>query len=201
MNKSKLILASSSPRRKDILEKMGLNFSVVPSDYDETLDCLKFSYEKIEDLAFNKAKSVSDSISGVEDQECFVISADTVVVLDNEILGKPIDKSDAVSMLKNLSNKEHFVVTSICLLNSKTAEYKVLSETSYVEFEDLEADLIFDYVENFNPLDKAGAYGIQELPDGFIKNVSGSFENIVGLCPIAVNKLFSMFDIQAGRDF
>lgn len=185
----KLILASASPRRKAILKGMDLDFDVIPSDYEEIIECSSFSYEKIEDLAYNKAKSILPMLLE-EEVDSYILGADTVVVFDNEILGKPTDENDAFKMLTKLSGNRHFVVTSICVIESKSLAKKLLSTTSYVEFADLSEDMIIDYIEKFNPLDKAGAYGIQELPEGFIKSVEGSFENIVGLCPKAVEKTF-----------
>ncbi len=181
----KLILASTSPRRRQILSEMGLDFEIVPSNYEEILESFDFTYEKIEMLAYNKAKS------SILFNNSLVLSADTVVVLNNKILGKPKDKTEAFCMLQQLSGEKHSVVTSICVIDSETKDIKILSTTSYVEFEKLSEELINKYIETFNPLDKAGSYGIQELPSGFVKNVEGSYENIVGLCPIAVKKILS----------
>ncbi len=185
----KLILASSSPRRKDILEKTGFDFVIIPSSYEEVLENTDFTYEKIENLAFNKAKYVVDTLT----EEALVIGADTVVVLDGEILGKPKDKNDAINMLQKLSGKIHSVVTSICVINSENFEQQVLSTTSHVEFEQLTIEKIKHYIENYNPLDKAGSYGVQELPDGFVKNIEGSFENIIGLCSSATLSILKKF--------
>lgn len=191
--KKKIILASTSPRRREILEKMGLEFEIMTSDYEEVFETLDFSYEKIEELAYNKAQSVlKQNHRSLLTAHCsLVLAADTVVVLENRILCKPKDEQDAVDMLKQLSGKKHSVVTSICTINIETSETKVLSETSYVEFHDLSDELINDYVSEFKPLDKAGAYGIQELPEGFVKKIEGSFENIMGLCPLAAKKILS----------
>lgn len=190
--KRRLILASSSPRRREILEKMGLEFKIIPSDYEEFLDSSEFSYKKIETLAYKKAKVVADDLQ----EPALIIGADTVVVLNEEILGKPKDEIDAMEMLKQLSGKKHFVVTSICVIDSKTFENKTFSTTSYVEFNTLTDRLIEDYVETYKPMDKAGSYGIQELPDGFVSNIEGSFENIIGLCPLAVERVLNEFDIN-----
>lgn len=190
----KIILASSSPRRIEILKGIGLNFETIPSGYEEVLDSFDFSYEKIEDLAFNKALDVFNKIkynSSLTKKYSLILSADTVVVLDNQILGKPKNKDEAFNMLKNLGGKRHMVVTSVCTINLKTTDKKMLSETSYVEFEDLTDETITSYIEKYNPFDKAGAYGIQELPDGFIKSIEGSFKNIMGLCPEVVKKLIT----------
>lgn len=188
-NKMDIVLASSSPRRKKILENMGLKFQIIPSDFEEFLESLDFSYEKIEELAYNKASAVLDEVSDL----ALVLSADTVVVLENKILGKPQNETEAVEMLSMLSGKRHFVVTSICVINSQDFKKKILSTTSFVEFETLSDELIKAYVQQCKPLDKAGAYGIQELPDGFVKSVEGSFENIIGLCPNAVTTILNQF--------
>lgn len=193
--KKKLILASSSPRRKDILEKMGLKFEVIKSDYEEILECSDFTYKKIEELAYNKAKYVLDiiTISSFPFTSFLVLGADTVVISDGKILGKPKDEEEAILMLKQLSGKKHSIVTSICVINSKNLKKKTLSTTSFVEFKILDDNLIRNYVEKYKPLDKAGSYGIQELPEGFVKNIEGSFENIMGLCPLAVREILNEF--------
>jgi septum formation protein len=186
----KIILASSSPRRRKILSEMGLEFEVIPSNYEEFLESLVFSYEKIETLAYNKAKDVANRLNGSE----IVLAADTVVVLDGRILGKPKDENDAFLMLESLSGKKHSVVTSICAIEVKNEKCEILSSTSYVEFKPLDKSLIKNYIKNFKPLDKAGSYGIQELPEGFTASIEGSFENIIGLCPKAVKKVLKYFD-------
>lgn len=173
----KIILGSSSPRRADILEKLKLDFEIIPSSYVEPHDQTDFSYAYVEDLAYNKALDVAKNLK----EEALVIGADTIVVLDNKILGKPIDKNDAYKMWKNLSGKTHFVVTSIAVINSKNLKSKVKSTTTYVTFENLTDSQIEYYIENFKPFDKAGAYGIQELPDGYVKSFDGSFDNVIGL--------------------
>ncbi len=178
----KLILASNSPRRKKILEDLGLKFEVIPSNYDEKLPDDIFSYEKIEDLATKKCLDVSNR----SDKDSVVLAADTVVVLHNKILGKPHSKEEAFEMLKSLSGVTHSVVTSVCGINTKTNRAALLSTTSYVRFHELSDCMIRDYIETYNPLDKAGSYGIQELPSNFIEKYEGSFENIVGLSPEAV---------------
>lgn len=185
----KIVLASGSPRRKEIFKTLDIDFEVIPSSYEEKLENNVFSYQKIENLAYNKALFVAKTIK----EDALVVGADTVVVLNNNILGKPKDKTDAFNMLKSLSGKEHFVVTSICVLETPSLRKKINSTTSYVEFEILSDDMINSYIDKFKPFDKAGAYGIQELPQGFIKNVGGSFENIIGLCPKSLEKILAVF--------
>ena len=186
----KLILASNSPRRKQIFKNLGLDFEVVPSNYDEKLKDDIFSYEKIEDLATQKCLDVVRRV----DKNSLVLAADTVVVLHNNILGKPHDKKEAFEMLKSLSGATHSVVTSICAINTKLNRAALLSTTSYVRFNQLSDEMINSYIEEFNPLDKAGSYGIQELPEGFLDKYEGSFENIVGLCPEAVKAVLKQLE-------
>lgn len=181
----KNILASSSPRRAEIL-KNEYTFEVIPSPYEEVHAKAVFSYDYVENLAYNKAKAVVPLV----DYEANIIGADTVVVLGDRILEKPKDIEQAKAMLRELSGREHQVVTSIALINSKTGKSVIKSTTSRVIFNDLTGKMIDFYVENYKPLDKAGAYGIQELPEGYVKSYSGSLENIIGICPKALKEAF-----------
>ena len=185
MKMLKLILASNSPRRKKILSDMNLEYEVIPSAYDEKLETDDFSYDKIEDIATQKCLDVVRRT----DKNSLVLAADTVVVLQNKILGKPHTKEVAYKMLKELSGATHMVVTAICAINTKTNRAVTLSTTSYVRFTEWSDEMIHHYIDKFNPLDKAGSYGIQELPDGYLDKYEGSFENIVGLCPNAVESV------------
>ncbi len=171
-----IILASNSPRRKDLLKKAGYDFCVVSPDFEENLDTDIFSYELIENLAYNKAKSLLNENT----KNKIIIGADTVVVVDKKILGKPFDKNEAIKMLKMLNNRTHIVVTSMCVLHPIVPYKRIKSTTSEVTFNNLSDEQILDYIEKFNPVDKAGAYGIQELPDYFVKTIVGYFDNIVG---------------------
>ncbi len=174
----KIILASSSPRRADILKQHSIKFDVLPSPYQEDHSVTDFSYSFVESLAYNKAKAVLPILK----EPASIIGADTVVVLDNKILGKPKDYNDAFKMLKQLSGKKHRVVTAISVINTEKNTEKVTSVTSIVEFENLSDEQIDFYIKNYNPYDKAGSYGIQEMPEGYIKSYEGSLENIIGLC-------------------
>jgi len=183
----KLILASNSPRRKSIFTNMNLDFSIIPSEYDEKLDSDDFSYEKIEDIATQKCLDVVRRV----DKDSLVFAADTVVVLHNKILGKPHTKENAYKMLKELSGNTHMVVTAICAINTKTNRAATMSTTSYVRFTEWTDEMIHNYVDTYTPLDKAGSYGIQELPPNYIDKYEGSFENIVGLCPESVKAVLN----------
>ena len=167
-----LILASNSPRRKEILNHAGYNFKIIPSNYDEKFKNSNYSKEKIENCAKEKALNVAKSNNGI------IIAADTVVVLDNIILGKPKNKDNAINMLLNLSNRTHFVATSICLIYKD----KILKDTdiTYVTFRKLNKTEIIKYIEEKNPLDKAGSYGIQDEGFDFAVNIKGETDNVIG---------------------
>lgn len=205
----KLVLASNSPRRKKILSDMKLQFEVIPSNYDEKIEDDTFSYEKIEDIATQKCLDVVRRLSANDESpltpnpspagrgeqvNAIVLAADTVVVLHNKVLGKPHTKDNAYKMLQELSGNTHMVVTSICAVNTKTNRAATLSTTSYVRFTEWTEDMIHSYVDKFAPLDKAGSYGIQELPPNYIDKFEGSFENIVGLSPESVTAVLNQLE-------
>ena len=173
----KIILASSSPRRADILKKHNIEFKIIPSPYVEDHSRTDFSYDFIENLAYNKAKAVVPLVN----EQSLIVGADTIVVLDGKILGKPDGYDGAFEMLKNLSGKTHHVVTAIVVMDSDTQNYKKQSTTSEVTFENLTDEQIKYYIDNFKPFDKAGSYGIQEMPKGYIKSYTGDLENIIGI--------------------
>ena len=180
----KIILASKSPRRKQILEELGFEFEINPSNYEEELPQGEFKPQMIEELAFNKAKEVSSRV----DANCIILGADTMVIHKDEVLGKPVSREDAFRMLENLSGNKHYVVTGVAVIdNLKNVVYKTHVIT-YVTFESWTTEMINYYIDTFNPMDKAGAYGIQELPHGYVKSVEGDFDNVVGL-PSAVVKV------------
>lgn len=183
----KIILASSSPRRADILKNANIKFEILPSPYEEKHTTTVFSYEFVENLAYNKAMAVLPLLK----EPAVIVGADTVVVLENEILGKPSGKLGAFEMLKKLSGKTHSVVTAIVVVNSKTNEHKVKSTTSYVTFENLTDDMINRYIDDYKPFDKAGSYGIQEMPIGYIKSYTGDLENIIGISSKSLKELLA----------
>ncbi len=169
----KLILASNSPRRKELLSEFGFKFDIIASDFNENGAFLTPA-QTVKSFAYGKAKSVKEKISC----DCVVLGADTVVVLDGVILGKPKDEADAFNTLKSLSGKTHSVLTGYAILSNEVTIIDY-SET-LVTFNELSDELISDYVKTKLPLDKAGSYGIQ---DGFnlVKRYEGSFNNVVGL--------------------
>jgi septum formation protein len=170
-----IILASTSPRRKELLKKLNIEFTIKSPNCDENLLNKKFSYSLIEELALKKGMSVKNSLQ----QPAIIISADTVVVYEDLILGKPKDFDEAYKMLSLLNGKTHKVVTSVCVIEDDKKIIK--SDTSEVTFNLISKNDIQDYINKFSPYDKAGSYGIQELPANFIKEIKGEFDNIVGL--------------------
>ncbi len=169
-----LILASKSPRRKEILTKYGYEFKVVEADFSEQ-NLNKDPIETAKANALGKAKAVFDSLN---DKNAVVLGADTVVFIDGEILGKPIDQRHAMSTLLRLSNREHTVVTGWAIVSKKGQVCEFCE--SKVVFNDLELDEILAYVKSGLPLDKAGSYGIQD-GYGLVKEYAGSLNNIIGL--------------------
>ena len=169
-----VILASGSPRRKELLGLIYDEFSVIPSSADETLEPGTAPDAAVKELAERKAADVAAS-----HQSDLVIGADTVVYCDGEILGKPTDAKDAMRMLLLLSGKTHSVFTGVCLL--KNGKKRVFAEETKVTFYPLSAEDIDDYIASGEPFDKAGAYGIQGKGTLLVEKIHGDFFNVVGL--------------------
>lgn len=186
----KIILASASPRRAELVSSLGLEFEVMPSGYEEELEGKQFSYNFVEETSLNKALDIAFKI----DSDAFVIGADTVVVLGREILLKPKDEQEAFQMLKKLSGKEHLVVTSISVADAISKKHITRSVSTYVEFHPISDEQILNYIRDKKPLDKAGAYGIQELDETFVKNVTGDYNNVIGLCTECLMMILSQLD-------
>jgi len=188
----KVILASASPRRKEILQNTKLNFDIQKSDIEEVILENESPEDMVVRLAYEKAFDVAK-----RNTDRLVIGADTIVALDNEVLGKPKDQNEAYQMIKRLSNKTHKVITGISLINLK--ENKIIKDyvVSFVTFKDLSEDSIKDYINTNESLDKAGAYGIQGYGALLVKNIQGDYFNIVGL-PISrlSDLLKNHFDIN-----
>lgn len=188
-----ILLASTSPRRRDLLEEAGYTIVVVQSAYTETNDFTRTPEAVVMCQAEGKAlqyivpteDTLSTTTSAISDLTCPVIGADTVVVLGTTILGKPSDAVEAMAMLKALSGREHRVLTGVSI------RYKELIDTFYVEtritFRKLTDTEIVDYVAGGSPMDKAGAYGLQDIGDTWVTAVEGSTSNVVGLPMEAVN--------------
>lgn len=185
---TRIILASASPRRKELLEKIGLKFEIIPSNYDEKLADDNFTYEKIENLALNKGLDVAKNIK----DDAIIISADTVVVLDNKILGKPHSKEEAFNMISGLSGKTHEVITAIAMLDNKNNKQLIHSVTTKVTFRQISKEEIEKYVSTKEPYDKAGAYAAQGIAAIFVEKIEGCFNNVVGISSFEVNKMLNI---------
>ena len=175
-----IILASNSPRRKEILSQAGYNFQVIASCYDEKIQGLSYTPDKVINCAYQKALDVYQKYP-----DSLTIGADTVVVHNNIILGKPKDKSDAFNILKSLSNDTHFVATAVCLIKNEKIFKDI--EITYVTFRELSDEDIKNYINLKKPLDKAGSYGIQDEGFNFAIKVDGELDNVIGF-PIKLFK-------------
>jgi septum formation protein len=176
LNEYKIILASRSPRRQELLREMGLKFEVVIKDYEETYPEGLIGDEIARHVAYEKAASFENKLSDNE----IVIAADTIVWCNNKVLGKPVNHEDATRILKEISGVTHEVITAVSL-RSESKEV-TFSESTKVTFETLSEEEIGYYIDTFKPYDKAGAYGIQEWI-GIIacSHIDGSYFNVVGL--------------------
>lgn len=186
----KIILASASPKRKELLEEAGLIFEVVSSDYEEdmTLDLVPSELAKF--LSKGKAQAVAKNF-----KDAIIISADTFIYIDNQIIGKPHTKENAKIILKKLSGNTHSVFTGFTIINTKDG--KTISEVveTKVTFKELSDEIILDYIEDGNPLKYAGSYTLKDVTDKFINKIEGDHNNIIGLPVDAVLKSLDKFII------
>jgi septum formation protein len=193
-----IVLASASPRRQELLRNAGIPFTVQPADIDETPRAGESPRECAERLAREKALAVWRARP-----QDFVLGADTIVVVDEAILGKPVDPADAVRMLRLLSGRVHRVITGVCLVRAgdsrdllRAAELaRTESETTLVAMNALSEDEIRKYVTSGEPEDKAGAYAIQGMASRWIPRIEGDYSNVVGL-PVAL--VYRMLREQGG---
>ena len=186
---TKIYLASGSPRRREILELMKLDFTVMSADADEELPNGTSPESAGEILASRKARALKDELckKGLFDADTVIIAADTLVWCDGERLGKPSGKEDAKSMLLTLSGKAHFVCTGTCIIKGERSMSTSEISTVYMRaFTEAEADA---YVATGEPLDKAGAYGIQGIGSVLVDRIDGDFFSVMGLSPKTVCKL------------
>lgn len=183
---SRLVLASSSPRRKEILARLGIHPRIMWPEVDEEYRSGETPREYVARIAHDKALAVATGLDGPKGREgLWVIAADTIVVLEGVVLGKPSDAADARRMLRDLSGREHVVLTGWKLLGPRGGERGGVEETK-VWFKVLRPREIEAYVDSGEPLDKAGAYGIQGLGCFLVERIDGNYENVVGLpaCPL-----------------
>ncbi len=187
-----LILASGSPRRREMFDLMGLSYTLCPSDADESLPPCPPA-EMVETLAERKALSVKKNAPG-----CCVVGADTVVYLDGKIIGKPADKADASRILHLLSGRTHAVYTGVAILtDTKRIVFHEITNVTFASLSDAE---ITDYIASGEPMDKAGAYGVQGIGAVLVEKVEGCYFNVIGLpIPTFYKKLASVGVLPAWR--
>ncbi len=188
----KIILASASPRRKDILERFGIKFQIIPSTVDESFDGEEDPIDLVTSLALKKCKDIAEKTC----EDAIVIAADTIVYYD-AILGKPKDRKDALSMIKSLSGNTHKVITALAIIDIKSKKTVVDYEVTKVKFRDLSDEKIERYLDTQEYVDKAGAYGIQGFGEILVEKINGSFSNVVGLPIYKLDKILEEnFDIE-----
>ena len=184
----RLLLASASPRRRELLARAGYTFDVVPSGVDEQRLVNESPDAFVVRIALAKATAVS---SGSEDRR-LVVGADTIVVVDGTILGKPLDTDDAISMLRRLSGRTHDVLTGVAIVSG--GDRRTAMATTRVTLVDLDDRAIGAYVETGESMDKAGAYGVQGIASRFVDRIEGSYTNVVGLPMTVVKRLIKELD-------
>lgn len=180
-----LVLASASPRRKEILSRAGVPFTVLPSKVSENLEenlRAKLTFdEQIIEIARRKARAVFSDEATHRNSPFFVVGADTLVLIDDLVLGKPESENEAFQMLSRLSGRWHEVKTAIVVLHSPSQHETAAVETTRVKFHPLTEKQIWDYIKTGDPMDKAGSYGIQSLDRQFIEKIEGRLDNVIGL--------------------
>ena len=191
---SKIILASASPRRKELLAKAGISFTVIPAAGEEKRTS-ETPGEAVQQLARDKAEWVAQSLAECE-EGTLVIGSDTIVVFENRILGKPKDRRDAAETLEKLQGNTHQVYTGVTVLERKAGKWveHTFFESTDVTFYPVSREEIQDYIATGEPMDKAGSYGIQGLFGIYVKGICGDYNNVVGL-PVA--RLFH--EMKIGR--
>ncbi len=185
MKTIRFVLASKSPRREELLKNIGIKAEIMPADVNEAVFNSLPPKEMVTELAMLKAGNVARHFG----HDAIVIGADTCVALGNRIFGKPEDEADAKRMLTELSGKTHEVYTGYCVVNCRDGVSVAKCEKTFVTFRELSEEEIDSYIKTREPMDKAGAYGIQQLGSKFVKKIEGDYFNVVGLPVCALVKL------------
>jgi septum formation protein len=191
LQQRQIVLASGSPRRRELLEKIGLTFKVDPSDYPENLSATIKPEELVAEISLGKALSVASRYP-----DSIIIAADTIGVIGKRVIGKPHTAGEAAKMLGWLSGRSHRVITGLTVLDSKSG--KAVSETveTRVYFKKLSQDEIEHYVSSGEPLDKAGAYAIQGLGSLLVEKIKGDYYNVMGLPLQALSQMLLKFGVN-----
>jgi len=194
----KLILASKSPRRSELMNLITSDFEIITREVDERLIEENYKGKDVmglsEELAIHKAAAVYESLEESLKNEAVVIGADTTVICEGEVMGKPADKEDARRMLTKLSGKAHQVVTGVALISkNKKTSFSEVSDVIFNDLDEYQKSLIESYISSNDPYDKAGAYGIQNGGALLVKGISGDFFSVVGLPVQALNRALTDF--------
>lgn len=186
-----IILASSSPRRRELLQGLGIPFTVETSDVDETTSPGLAPAEIVESLAQRKAREIAGKKS-----DGLVIGADTIVVLDGNVLGKPRDDADAYQMLQSMQGREHTVFSGVALIDAKSGREEVAHRSTKVRIRPLTEQEIIAYIATKEPLDKAGSYAIQGIGSTIVEAIQGDYFTVVGLPLNLTAAMLSRFGVQ-----
>jgi septum formation protein len=186
-----IILASASPRRKELLEKIGLKFDVEPSDYEEDISPGIEPHKLAKSLSLKKAELVAKNY-----ENALVIAADTFIVINDEVLGKPLTENEARRMLRTINGRQHSVITGFTIIDTGNSKAITRSLETKVHIKKLTSKEIDSYVESKEPLDKAGAYAIQGLGSVIVEKIEGDYFNVIGLPLSAVVESLKEFGVN-----
>ena len=185
----KLVLASASPRRRELMQAAGMTFDILVADVDETALLSPDPRQSVRNVAAAKARAVKGMLTG----DAIIVSADTVVYSER-IFMKPVDREDARHMLSELSGRTHTVYTGVCVLDTVSGEEILTVTGTDVEMREMTDEEIIAYIDTGEPMDKAGAYAIQGLGSAFIKGIKGDYDNVVGLPMNVLNEMLKKFE-------
>lgn len=196
----RVILASSSPRRIELLKQFGIEFEIIPSNVDESIDQSLLVEENVMQLAKKKAQEVFNKL-GEDSKQSLVIAADTVVFVEGVILGKPSNEDEAFWMLRKISGKWHTVYTGVCIIDGLSEKILVEYEKSNVYIKQMSDEEILSYISTKEPFDKAGAYAIQGFGSLIVERIEGCFYNVVGLPLYKLNIMLQKlgYDLMKGE--
>lgn len=186
-----LVLASSSPRRRELLSTLGITFSIAVSDVDEATPPEYTPTEIVESLAVRKAAKIAGEMNNA-----LVLGSDTIVVLDGQVLGKPKDEEDAFRMLSQLQGREHTVYSGVALVDAKSKRQEVSSSSTKVAIRSLTPEEIRAYIKTGEPMDKAGSYAIQGIGATIVEGIVGDYFTVVGLPLLLTAQLLKRFDVN-----
>ncbi|TXK84745.1 septum formation protein Maf [Paenibacillus sp. N3.4] len=195
MHTQRLILASSSPRRQELIQTLGLPYIIRVSDADETVEGKITAAELVEVLSLRKASTVRDMLQ-TDEAHGIIIGSDTVVVFQNEVLGKPVDEKDAFRMLQALQGNTHQVYSGVACVDAATGKQAIAHRVTHVKMKPMSDEQILRYIATGEPKDKAGSYGIQGIGTTLVESIEGDYFTVVGLPLSLLSDLLLQFEIQ-----